>query len=217
MSTAGLHLVTIGASAGGVAALGGILPALPADFPLPVVVLLHQPAARSSLLADLFSRKCKLAVTEAYDKGTPQPGYIYFSPPDYHLMIERDFTFVLSVDPPVNYSRPSIDVLLESAAASLGESLLAIILTGTNTDGARGLKAVRGAGGLGWVQAPQEAQSPIMPRSAIELAGADAILSLAEIAERLSRLATTGDLQRPGAIAASGGGGHEHLRRDDLR
>jgi two-component system chemotaxis response regulator CheB len=211
----GLRLVALGASAGGVAALGEILPALPAEFPLPVVVLLHQPAARSSLLTELFSRKCKLAVTEAYDKGTPEPGYIYFSPPDYHLMIERDFTFVLSVDPPVNFSRPSIDVLLESAAASVGESVLAIILTGTNTDGARGLKAVRDAGGLGWVQAPQEAQSPIMPRSAIELAGADAILSLAEIAEQLSRLVTAGNLQPSGAVAARGG--DRHLRDDDVR
>ena len=184
----GLKLVVIGASAGGVAALGDILPRLPADFPLPVVIVMHVPAARQSLLADLFSRKCELPVREAYDKATVQAGHVYFSPPDYHLMIETDFTFALSVDQPVNYSRPSIDVLLESAAASIGEGVLAIILTGTNSDGARGMKAVRDAGGIGWVQLPDSAQASMMPRSAIELGGADAILTLPQIAGNLSRL-----------------------------
>src|SRR5690606_9845928 len=99
-----------------------------------------------------------------------------------------DFTFALSVDEPVNYSRPSIDVLLESAAASVGEGVLAIILTGTSTDGALGMKAVREAGGIGWVQAPDTAQAPMMPRSAIGMGGADAILTLPQIAGNLARL-----------------------------
>ena len=181
-------LVVIGASAGGVAALGEILPALPQGFTLPVVVVVHLPSSRQSLMADLFDRKCALPVAEAYDKAPIDPGRIYFSPPDYHLMIESDFTFALSVDEAVNHSRPSIDVLLESAAASLGEGVLAIILTGTNNDGARGLKAVRAAGGIGWVQSPDTAQAPMMPRSAIEAGGADAILTLAQIAGNLARL-----------------------------
>ena len=188
-----IRLVVIGGSAGGVAALGSILPELPAAFRLPVVVVLHQPPARNSLLADLFGRKCRLPVLEAYDKAGIEPGHIYFSPPDYHLMIERDFTFGLSVDGPVNFSRPSIDVLLESAAASVDDGVLAIILTGTNADGARGMKAVRAAGGIGWVQSPEGAHSPAMPRSALELGGADAVLELDEIAKALSRLAQAGD------------------------
>ena len=183
-----IRLVVIGGSAGGVAALGTLLPALPADFGLPVVVILHLPPSRSSLLANLFSPKCRLPVIEAYDKAPLEPGHIYFSPPDYHLMIERDLTFGLSVDGPVNFSRPSIDVLLESAASSIGEGVLAVILTGTNADGARGMKAVRDAGGVGWVQDPESAQSPTMPRAALHLGGADAILQLDEMAQALCRL-----------------------------
>jgi two-component system, chemotaxis family, protein-glutamate methylesterase/glutaminase len=183
-----IRLVVIGGSAGGVAALGTLLPALPADFGLPVVVILHLPPSRNSLLANLFGPKCRLPVIEAYDKAPLEPGHIYFSPPDYHLMIERDFTFGLSVDGPVNFSRPSIDVLLESAATSIGEDVLAIILTGTNADGARGMKAVRDAGGIGWVQDPEDAQSPTMPRAALQVGGADAILQLEEMAQALGRL-----------------------------
>jgi two-component system chemotaxis response regulator CheB len=187
-----IRLVAIGGSAGGVAALGSILPALPADFGLPVVVVLHQPPSRTSLLADLFGRRCRLPVLEAYDKAQVEPGHIYFSPPDYHLMVEGDFTFCLSVDGPVNFSRPSIDVLLESAAASIGDAVLALILTGTNADGARGMRAVRSVGGIGWVQSPDSAHSPAMPRSALEFGGADAILELDEIAPALCRLAGAG-------------------------
>jgi two-component system chemotaxis response regulator CheB len=183
-----IRLVVIGGSAGGVAALGTLLPALPADFGLPVVVVLHLPPSRSSLLANLFGPKCRLPVIEAYDKAPLEPGHIYFSPPDYHLMIERDLTFGLSVDGPVNFSRPSIDVLLESAATSIGEGVLAVILTGTNADGARGMKAVRDAGGVGWVQDPESAQSPTMPRSALHFGGADAVLQLDEMAQALCRL-----------------------------
>jgi two-component system chemotaxis response regulator CheB len=183
-----MRLVAIGTSAGGVAALGEILPHLPEGFALPVVVVVHLPASRHSLIADLFAGKCALPVTEAYDKAAIKPGRVYFSPPDYHLMIEKDFTFALSIDPAVNYSRPSIDVLLESAAASIGAGLLAIILTGTSSDGARGMKAAREAGGIGWVQAPDSAQAATMPRSAIEVGGADAVLTLAQIAGNLSRL-----------------------------
>lgn len=182
------RLVVIGGSAGGVSALGTLLPALPADFGLPVVVVLHLPPSRNSLLADLFAPKCRLPVIEAYDKAPLEPGHIYFSPPDYHLMIERDLTFGLSVDGPVNFSRPSIDVLLESAATSIGEGVLAVILTGTNADGARGMKAVRDAGGVGWVQDPEYAQSPTMPRAALEFGGADAILQLDQMAQALCRL-----------------------------
>lgn len=184
----GLRLVVIGASAGGVPALGEILPRLPLDFAPAVVVILHQPASRQSLLADLFARKCRLPVREAYDKAAVEPGHVYFAPPDYHLLIEQDLSFVLSIDAPVHFSRPSIDVLLQSAAASVGDRLLAIILTGNNADGAAGLKAVRESGGLGWVQRPDSALAPAMPKAAIGHAGADAILTLAEMADQLAAM-----------------------------
>ncbi len=183
-----LSLVAIGASAGGVAALGEILPALPPDFPLPVVVVVHVPPSRHSLLAELFDKRCRLPVLEAEDKTRLEPGHVYFSPPDYHLMIEEDLSCSLSVDEPVNFSRPSIDVLLESAASSIGDGVLAIILTGTSADGAQGLKAVREADGIGWVQSPETAHSALMPQRAIEVGGADAVLTLPQIAERLVRL-----------------------------
>jgi two-component system chemotaxis response regulator CheB len=182
-------LVAIGASAGGVAALGEILPALPPEFPLPIIVVVHVPPARHSLLPDLFGKRCRLPVLEAEDKLPLEPGHVYFSPPNYHLMIEEDLTCSLSVDEPVNYSRPSIDVLLQSAAASIGDGVVAIILTGTSADGAQGLRAVREAGGIGWVQAPETAQSGLMPQRAIEVGGADAVLTLPQIAERLARFA----------------------------
>ena len=186
-----LRLVVIGASSGGVAALGEILPLLPARFKLPVVIVVHQPASHRSLLPELFARKCRLPVLEAYDKAPVSAGHIFFSPPDYHLMVETDLTFVLSLDEPVNFSRPSIDVLLESAAHSIGKDVLAIILTGTNSDGAQGLRAVRKAGGVGWVQSPETAQAPTMPRSAIDVAGADAVLTLAGITDNLIRAGCT--------------------------
>lgn len=186
-----LRLAVVGASAGAVAALSDILPRLPARFPLPVVIVVHQPASHLSLLPELFDGRCSLPVLEACDKAPVAAGHIYFAPPDYHLMIERDLTFVLSLEAPVNFSRPSIDVLLESAADSVGEDVLAIILTGTNSDGARGLKAVREAGGIGWVQSPESAQAAKMPRSAIDHAGADAVLTPAEIADNLGRFGST--------------------------
>jgi two-component system, chemotaxis family, protein-glutamate methylesterase/glutaminase len=189
-------LAVVGASAGAVGALIEILPRLPASHVLPLVIVVHQPPTHLSLLAELFARKCKLPVLEARDKAPVASGHIYFAPPDYHLMIERDMTFVLSLDEPVNFSRPSIDVLLESAADSVGNKLLAIILTGTNADGARGLRAVRRAGGTGWVQVPESAQAPAMPRAAIDLAGADAVLTLAEIADGLQRVGRARSNQR---------------------
>jgi two-component system chemotaxis response regulator CheB len=189
-------LAVVGASAGAVGALIEILPRLPASQVLPLVIVVHQPSTHLSLLAELFARKCQLPVLEARDKAPVASGHIYFAPPDYHLMIERDLTFVLSLDQPVNFSRPSIDVLLESAADSVGNKLLAIILTGTNADGARGLRAVRRAGGTGWVQVPETAQAPAMPRAAIDLAGADAVLTLAEIADGLKRVGCARSTQR---------------------
>jgi two-component system, chemotaxis family, protein-glutamate methylesterase/glutaminase len=180
--------VAIGASAGGVEALGALLQQLPEGFLPSIVVVLHLPPDRPSLLAELLQARCRLPVREALDKEQLRPGCVYLAPPDYHLLVEKEGTLALSHDPPVAFSRPSIDMLFESAAQALGPALLGIVLTGANSDGAQGLKAIRDAGGRAWVQSPEDAQADAMPLAALERAGADLVLPLADLAERLTHL-----------------------------
>ena len=180
--------VAIGASAGGVEALGTLLPGLPAGYALPVLVVLHLPPHRPTQLAAMFDARCAVAVREAQDKEPIRPGTVYFAPPDYHLLVEPDFTLALSVDAPVHYSRPAIDVLFESASAAYAQDLLAIVLPGASHDGAAGLAAVRRAGGTAWVQQPDSAPNPAMPAAALRLAGADATYTLDEMGKQLARL-----------------------------
>ncbi|HEY1043636.1 MAG TPA: chemotaxis protein CheB [Telluria sp.] len=182
-------LVAIGASAGGIEAVSQLLRALPASFPLPVVVVLHLPPNRPSLLPELFSRHCALPVTEAQDKQPLRGGTVYVGPPDYHLMLEPGGLLSLSCDPPLHFSRPSLDMLFESAALAHKDGLLAILLTGASADGAEGLATVRRLGGQAWVQDPEEAQASIMPVAAIRRAGADKVLRLAAMADLLPGLA----------------------------
>lgn len=174
--------VIIGASAGAVEALSRLLPLLPADFSAPVVVVVHLPARQPSLLCQIFAPRCQLPVCEAQDKLPLEKGVIYFAPPDYHLLIESSETFALSVEEPVNWSRPSIDVLFESAAEVYGPRLLALILTGASHDGSRGAAAVRSAGGTLAVQEPGTAHADLMPLSAIKAATPQLIGSLDELA-----------------------------------
>lgn len=192
-----VEMLVIGVSAGGVEALGKLLPVIPADAGLAVAVVLHIPADKPSRLADLFATRCKLQVKEVEDKEPVQANVVYFAPPDYHMLVEPDKSFSLSRDEPVYFSRPSIDLLFESAAMAYRSSLLGIILTGANSDGANGLKALREAGGIAWVQDPEEAAVPVMPRSAIDTAGADRILSLDAMATLLSRPATFSLTRQP--------------------
>ena len=168
MSGKGIEAIVIGASAGAVHALSRILPALPADYPVPVLVVVHIPADRSDLLAPLFQAKCRVVVKEAEDKEPILPGFVYFGPSDYHLLVETDRTVSLSSDEPVLYSRPSIDVLFESAADAYGEGLVGVILTGANEDGAEGLSAVDAAGGVAMAQDPEEAFVSAMPSAALD-------------------------------------------------
>ncbi|RYG25240.1 chemotaxis protein CheB [bacterium] len=158
----------VGASAGAVEALSSILPALPPGFRCPVVVVVHMPPDRSSLLVALFAQKCRVEVKEAEDKEPLQAGTVYFAPPDYHLLVEPDKRLSLSADAPVLFSRPSIDVLFESAADAYGERLLGIVLSGANSDGARGLRMVCESGGSALVQEPSTALCPTMPQAALE-------------------------------------------------
>jgi two-component system chemotaxis response regulator CheB len=182
MSSVSPEAVVIGASAGALEALSVILPRLPARFHLPVIVVVHVPSDKKSILADLFRSKCSLDVREAEDKDRITPGTVYFAPPDYHLLIEDERSFSLSSDEPVLYSRPSIDVLFESAADVYGPGLIGIVLTGANADGAGGLKAIVAAGGTAIVQRPSCAYAAAMPEAAVAACPSALVLSLEEIA-----------------------------------
>jgi two-component system chemotaxis response regulator CheB len=180
--------VVIGASAGALEALSVILPALPAGFGLPLIVVVHVPPGKRSMLAELFQAKCRIPVREAEDKEPISRGTVYFAPSDYHLLIEAEKSLSLSSDEPVLFSRPSIDVLFESAADAYGSAVIAIILTGANQDGAKGLKAVAEAGGVALVQSPDGAFASAMPEAAIQMCPAARVMSLDAIAAYLQEV-----------------------------
>ncbi|WP_055049007.1 chemotaxis protein CheB [Devosia sp. A16] len=180
--------IVIGASAGAVEALTSLLPALKPGFRLPIIVVVHLPADRRSAMAELFRAKCALTVVEAEDKDPIVAGTIYFAPPDYHLLVEVDRSFSLSCDAPVLFSRPSIDVLFESAADAYGPGLIGIVLTGANADGARGLKAIISEGGVGVVQTPSSALAAAMPEAALQLSPTAKAMTLQAIAAYLEEI-----------------------------
>jgi two-component system chemotaxis response regulator CheB len=176
--------VVIGGSAGAIQALLHLLPRLDPGTIVPVVTVVHLPPRRPSLLPELFSERCTLPVREPCDKEPITPG-IWFAPPDYHLLIEKDRTFSLSLDEPHLHSRPSIDALFESAADCYGPSLLGVVLTGASRDGAAGVASICARGGRCFAIAPDGVDDfSVMPRAAVE-SGASAA-SLAEIASLLS-------------------------------
>jgi two-component system chemotaxis response regulator CheB len=177
--------VVVGTSAGGVQALLALLAQLPATFRLPIVVVIHLPADRESKLSELFNDRLAIRVKLAEDKEPVAPATVYFAGPAYHLSLEKDHTFSLSGEEPVNYSRPSIDVLMESAADVYGAKLVGILLTGANADGATGLARIKQRGGLTVVQNPAEAKAPTMPEAAIGKSQPDYILNLSTIHELL--------------------------------
>ncbi len=187
--------VVIGVSAGGMAALKTILPRLPADFPLPIAIVQHLGDAESHL-ARLLDRHCAIAVKEAEARERFAPGAAYLAPPGYHLLVEPDGTFGLSVDERVNFSCPAIDVLFESAADVYAARLVGIVLTGANADGAKGLKAIKMRRGLTIVQDPAEAASPFMPQAAIEAVRPHVVADLDGIARLLIELGQPGGVER---------------------
>lgn len=197
-ASAQLDAIVIGASAGALAALTPLLPSLPTS--LPTVIVVHLPANRPSALAEVLASTTGTHVVEAEDKVPLRPGVTYVAPPGYHLLVERDHTLALSVDETVCFSRPSIDVLFESAAAAFGERVLGIILTGANEDGAAGLRAIGEAGGVCVVQEPSTAESSIMPSAAVAACASAIVLPLEELAGWLRSLSS-------GALATTGTGG----------
>jgi two-component system chemotaxis response regulator CheB len=183
-----VEAVVIGASAGGFEALMGVLAGLPPRYPIPLAAVLHLPEHHESRLPELFGHRLALQVREARDKEPLQAGVLYFAPSGYHLLVETDRTFSLSCEDRVNYARPSIDVLFETAADAYGKSLAGILLTGANSDGADGLAGMKVAGGLTIVQDPASAEVPTMPEAAIRRMAPDLILPLAEIHSLLCKL-----------------------------
>lgn len=185
MRDSNIEAIVIGGSAGAIEALSLILPALPQGFRPPVFVTVHIPISRPSLLAPLFADKCELPVQEAEDKTPIEPGVIYFAPPDYHLLVESKNLLSLSVEETVNYSRPAIDVLFESAADIYEDRLLGVILTGANHDGAEGLRRIMERGGAGVVQLPETAYAKEMPSAALRACPRAEVLTLEGIADYL--------------------------------
>ncbi|MBK5477293.1 MULTISPECIES: chemotaxis protein CheB [unclassified Pseudomonas] len=185
---AGIEAIVIGASAGGVEALLKVFAELPRGFGLPIITVLHLPDERRSQLAEVFARRLAMPVVEARDKEVIQPGTLYFAGPGYHLSVEHDRSLSLSQEERVHHSRPAIDFLFESAADTYGPGLLAILLTGANQDGARGLAHVKQQCGTTVVQEPTEARVAIMPRAALALHTPDHILTLSHIGSLLASL-----------------------------
>ena len=188
MSDPVLEAVVVGVSAGAVDALSVLLPSLPTTFPLPIIVVVHIPPDKPSVMGDLFRTRCSIRVSEVEDKQPIERGTVYFAPPNYHLLVEAEKSFALSADEPVLYSRPSIDVTFESAADVFGAGLLGIILTGANHDGAHGLAAIIAAGGSAIVQDPSEAFVSTMPEAAIANCPGATVMPLHDIATFLKKV-----------------------------
>jgi two-component system chemotaxis response regulator CheB len=183
-----IGLVAIGASWGGLAAIRRVLAPLPAGFPAAVVIAQHRQPGSDGRLAELLAASCALDVAEAEDKQALEPGVVLLAPPDYHLLIEPG-AVALSVDEPVHFSRPSIDVLLHSVADAYGERAAGVVLTGANADGARGLARIAARGGTAIVQDPATAARREMPEAALTTTPAAHVLALDRIGGLLADLA----------------------------
>jgi two-component system chemotaxis response regulator CheB len=181
--------IVVGTSAGGFHAVSVILGTLPTDFPVPVIVVQHRAKESQDLFEEVLQRKRTITIRQADEKEHIKTGNVYVAPPNYHLLIEMDRTFSLSLEPPVQYSRPSIDVLFETAAFTYRDKLIGIILTGSNSDGAAGISAIRKMGGLTIAQDPAEAQYAHMTQASIDTKHVQHVWRLKEIGEFLQSLA----------------------------
>jgi two-component system, chemotaxis family, protein-glutamate methylesterase/glutaminase len=182
------ELIVIGGSWGGMRAVGIVLEALPAGFEIPLVLAQHRPVTHGEeMLERVLARGSKLEIVPATDKEPLAPGRVYVAPADYHLLVEPGH-LALSADAPVEFSRPSIDVLFESAAHSYGPRAVGVLLTGANQDGAAGLARIAAAGGFTVVQDPETAERADMPAAAIERGAARRVLPLERIGPFLAEL-----------------------------
>lgn len=180
--------VVIGVSTGGVLALKRLLGHLIADFSLPLLVVAHISPTADDGLAVLLDKSCAIKVKEANEAEILHAGTAYIAPANYHLLVERDGRLALSVHAPVNFARPSIDVLFDSAAMVFGAALIGVLLTGAGSDGSRGLLSIQQRGGVVIVQDPADAEMAAMPESALRLLQADYLIPLAQIPALLQQL-----------------------------
>ncbi len=194
-----LELVTIGVSAGGLEALRKLISGLPQDFGMSIVIVQHR-SRDSHMLCSLLQDYSKLKVYEVNDKQAVESGCVYLAPPDYHLLVEPGH-FALSTDAPVVFSRPSIDVMFESAAEAYGARVVGVVLTGANQDGSKGLKRIVDGGGRAVVQDPKTAEVRVMPEAALRAVEEACVLSLEEIAPYLVRLQSSRHSPCPGGDA----------------
>lgn len=184
---ASYEIVVVGTSWGGLHALGALVKALPASFSLPVVIVQHRHRESNHLLSSLLQERTPLNVCEVEDKTPLDPGQVYIAPADYHLLIEREY-FSLSLDAPVRYSRPSIDVTFASAADVYGPGVVGVVLTGANADGARGLRRIADRGGLAVVQDPDSSESRAMPAAALRCVPNAEVLPMPDLARFVASL-----------------------------
>ncbi len=188
MSNRKVAAIVIGVSQGGLDALNTLLPMLPKDFVKPIMIVQHRSADSDGYLSEHLNLICQVQVKEAQDKEVIQAGTVYIAPADYHLLVEKDASLSLSCDERVNFTRPSVDVLFESAIDCYGDALLGIILTGNNSDGALGLKAIKDAGGVTAIQDPDDALVPSMPKAARDITRIDHCLTLKGLGKLLATL-----------------------------
>jgi len=181
--------IVIGCSAGGFEGLTAIFAALPSDFEVPVLLVQHLHPSDDGGFARHLARVTRLVVVEPCDKERIERGRVYIAPANYHMLVDRNETISLSVDEKVNLSRPSIDVLFESAAIAWRQEVVAVLLSGASADGAKGMLSVRKAGGFTIAQDPDEAEYPMMPLSAIDGQAVDKVLPKEKIGRLLADLA----------------------------
>ena len=182
------EVVVIGVSTGGTNTLRRVFTALSPDYALPIVVVQHLHPLQDNATIVKFHENCRIPIKEAEDKERIKSDQVYIAPPNYHLMIEDNYTFTLSVDGKVNFTRPSIDVLFESAVDVYAEHIIGIILSGANNDGAQGLQLIKNKGGLTIVQDPETAVAPAMPLAALATTNVDLILSPDDIGKLLVKV-----------------------------
>ena len=186
-ASVGYAILVVGTSLGGLDALRVLMQGLPPEFDIPTAIIQHRHRDSDAMLARILQHHTRLRVCEVEDKQPVEAGRVYLAPANYHLLVERDH-FSLSVEAPVRYSRPSIDVAMTSAAVSYGHRAVGLILTGSNADGARGLRHIADRGGLAVVQDPKTAEAPEMPEAAMQAVPTARVFTLQRLASFLGAL-----------------------------
>jgi two-component system, chemotaxis family, protein-glutamate methylesterase/glutaminase len=180
--------IVVGVSSGGMNAMKIMFSLFPKNFNLPVIIVQHLSSRSDSQWIKVLNDKSNLHIKEADEKEKIEKGIVYIAPPNYHLLIEKNRTFSLTIDEKVNYARPSIDILFESATEVFKNKLIGIVLTGANNDGTNGIRKIKESGGLVIIQDPETAESPYMPASALRAVKPDYVLNLEDIIKLLIKI-----------------------------